>query len=51
MFGKIIVELFAEHFKSSWTIENENAWKEFFALLSDNFAIGLNVDNNNDNGK
>ena len=39
--------MLADVCKSSWTIEKEKAWKDFFALLTKHFAIGLEEENNN----
>jgi hypothetical protein len=41
------MDLLSDHCKASWTLGKENAWKELFALLSNNFEIGLSEENNN----
>ena len=41
------MDLLSEQCKSSWTVNKENAWKELFALLAENFEIGLNGENYN----
>ncbi|XP_028409006.1 neuroglobin-like [Dendronephthya gigantea] len=42
LFGKVVMDLLVDYCHVSWTVQKENAWKNFFGLLSENFAIGLN---------